>query len=381
MKKFIKIFLYSVFFIIPFLLIDFYFDGKFIQSDLKHITNFYKKNSNQYNMLFVGDSRTYCGIHPHLMDARLKRHSINIASFAHWFPTQYPQIEEVLPFIPKNTVVVWSIGHQNFHKIADWRWAHNSAYFIGYRNIIKYITMGIPVRVIINHLWRSSSFGKGLIWVKRNYIMTLNRIMQPVRALKKPDANKKRLTSPYAKFKKYNTDQEAVNLVKKWFRSPLKLRSEKNIDDGRLTAVTIKTKMGDYIRIELMPDYFRDKQREWWKKNNNVNEKYKLDNSFWDLFVATLDLFQKNNIKVIVNEIEEAPFFYDKKGFYTEGQDFLREKVRPYVEARGISYIRADFSQLDNSDYFDYNHLNSKGGQKYADLLSNEIYKTLIKNP
>ena len=46
------------------------------------------------------------------------------------------------------------------------------------------------------------------------------------------------------------------------------------------------------------------------------------------------------------------------------------EKVRAEAERRGIPYIRADFSQLGDEYYRDYNHLNERGVMRYAKMLA-----------
>ena len=379
MRTAVKIALYLFFFLIPFMAVSFYFNGKFRQSEFYEITNYYKKNANQYNLIFLGDSRTYTGIQPKLIDQRLKTTSLNIATFANWIPTQYPQIEEIISSIPKETIVVWSIGYNNFHRVADWRWAHNSVYFIGLHNIAYYIKIGFPVRVIINHLWKTSSLKEGLTWVKQGYFYEFSTSLKQNKFSEKTTTKALKKTNPYAK--NYIIDGKKMSLYQieaSLEKDPFTSKFTEVVDGSDITSLVVHTKRGNYVRIELLPDYFREKQLEWWNKNRRPKEAYKPEDCYWKLFVAILDLFQKNNIKLIVNEIEEAPFHYNEKGFYTEGQAFSNEKVRPYVESRGIPYIRADFSQLDDSDYFDYNHLNSKGGHKYAELLSNKLYKTIM---
>ena len=74
----------------------------------------FAEHRDEDDVVFVGDSRTYCAMHPDLLDPVLETRSINLARWAHWFPTQYPQFEELVPLVGDDTVVVWSIGHQNF---------------------------------------------------------------------------------------------------------------------------------------------------------------------------------------------------------------------------------------------------------------------------
>jgi hypothetical protein len=44
--------------------------------------------------------------------------------------------------------------------------------------------------------------------------------------------------------------------------------------------------------------------------------------------------------------------------------------AKPRAEARGFAYVRPDFESLPSEDYFDYNHLNSIGVEKFSEILA-----------
>ena len=48
----------------------------------------YAGHRNDYDLVFLGDSRTYCGVHAERIDALLGTNSINLAAFSNWLPTQ-----------------------------------------------------------------------------------------------------------------------------------------------------------------------------------------------------------------------------------------------------------------------------------------------------
>ena len=73
---------------------------------------------------------------------------------------------------------------------------------------------------------------------------------------------------------------------------------------------------------------------------------------------------------MIVNEIEEAPYVYGSPENRQAFREVMRTSVRPRVESRGIPYLTTDLDQLQNDDYFDYNHLNSSGVAKYTPMLA-----------
>src|SRR5215475_2254762 len=50
----------------------------------------YLQDPHAYSVIFLGDSRTYCGIHPELIERYVNTmHGLNLSSFAHWLPTQW----------------------------------------------------------------------------------------------------------------------------------------------------------------------------------------------------------------------------------------------------------------------------------------------------
>ena len=138
-------------------------------------------------------------------------------------------------------------------------------------------------------------------------------------------------------------------------------------DSGHITSAEIETARGNYIRVELDSAFFREKQR----RNTRLlsqQESFAPDRSYWNTFVAILDLFQSRGVRLIVNEMVEAPNNYANPHEREVAHAFMNT-VRAEVERRSIPYVRADFDRLTDSDYFDYNHLNSVGIAKYDDML------------
>jgi hypothetical protein len=82
-----------------------------LPSRVKH----YLQDPNAYSVIFLGDSRTYCAIHPELIERYVNTmHGLNLSNFAHWLPTQYSMVRDIVDSIPNDAVVVWSIGHGLF---------------------------------------------------------------------------------------------------------------------------------------------------------------------------------------------------------------------------------------------------------------------------
>jgi len=75
---------------------------------------YYAEHRDEFDLVFVGDSRTYCGIPPAVMDPLLEARSLNLAVPAHWLPTQYPFLRDLLDCLRPGTTVVLSLGPLNF---------------------------------------------------------------------------------------------------------------------------------------------------------------------------------------------------------------------------------------------------------------------------
>ena len=101
---------------------------------------------------------------------------------------------------------------------------------------------------------------------------------------------------------------------------------------------------------------------------------------YWNTFLAILDLCRAHDVRLVVNEVEEAPYVY----LTTERQEalrrFMRETVEREVTARGFPYVRVDFDLLSDADYFDFNHLNQSGIRKYSRLLADRLRPVLSRS-
>lgn len=78
--------------------------------------SYYKNHVDEFDMIFLGDSKSFCGMHPDQIDAEMGTNSFNISHWANWLPTQYALLGDLIDDIPEETHVVWSIGHINFIK-------------------------------------------------------------------------------------------------------------------------------------------------------------------------------------------------------------------------------------------------------------------------
>lgn len=336
---------------------------------------FFRKEASRYDLVFIGDSRTYCGIHPEVLDRRLGTRSLNLAAFSNWFPTQYPLVKDLVRALPEpGTTVVWSIGDQNFRPYNRIQ----RVYKIDPVTALRYVLWGVPTE----GLWDSVSyFTHGLqalalrgetrdryfAWL-RNPLKAATAPPQPAPAPVLSEEQRQQVQSARAHLAAL---APAALVTETW-------------DEGHLVSLTAFMRSGGYYRIEIDPAYFRRKQKE-------MNYKPISDDAarampirvpvpgLMRLFEETLATFREAGIHLVVNELEEAPFAYKNPILREKWRAFMRDTVRPKVEAYGFAYIRADFDQLGDSDYFDYNHLNHIGIDKYANLLSEKLAPHLAK--
>ena len=89
-----------------------------------------------------------------------------------------------------------------------------------------------------------------------------------------------------------------------------------------------------------------------------------------------LNILAETHVRLIVNELRDAPYLYVDKAAREAGASFMRDRVAREVERRGFTYVRLD-SDLEDDDYFDYNHLNSKGIAKYSPLIADVIARQM----
>jgi hypothetical protein len=312
----------------------------------------------RYDLVFVGDSRTYCDFDPEQIDPLLGTHSFNLAYWAHWFPTQYPSFQDIIPLLEPGTVVVWSIGHRNFRPVQA---TVNTAYPIGLGNVGRYLRWGYPPSAIEDNV-ASSFLDVAPVHAQRDRIRSLFPLLTIpfVPSGAGGSAVSLENQSRYDALKAQLELDKTVERVRPW------------IDGSTVTSIEVLKTRGNYTRIELSPSFFREKQSELAQGIRPLPEGFTASPEYWNTFVGILDLFQSHHVRLIVNEVEEAPYNYDIAANAEASRSFMRE-VRSYVERRGIPYTRVAWEEFGNDDYFDYNHLNSQGIARFTPLLAAQL--------
>ncbi len=332
-----------------------------LAGDVRSKVVHYRANADAYDFLFIGDSRTYCGVHPERLRGPLGGRVANLATWALWLPTQYPQIQDIIEAIPDHTTVVWSVGYQNFHPCLG---CETKAYPIGDANAALYNSLGIPRSLYEDNVRDLKTLDT---WVKVSNPGRLSFAQlyeNAVRWLQTPltvPQSTEQLT-PQTHLVLSAQDQGVANAALVYHQ-------------GTPTSIGRTFTDGGYERIELQPEFFRAKQaahRQEQTMRAQPRQQF-LEPAFFKLFERILDLFAKHNVRLIVNIMEEAPHTYIDRDHLLRERSLLDTRVGDAVIRRGFKYTRIDFDQLSSADYFDYNHLNSQGAEKFTALLAAKL--------
>lgn len=332
----------------------------------------YEEIADEFDLVFVGDSRTFCGIAPLVVDPIAGTRSFNLSMMGNWLPTQYPSLKRILESTPPGTTAVWSIGHQNFQLVRD---EFNKIYPIGWRNLPMYLSWGYAYRAMLPNLLDGTPGLK--VYSRRAEIrQRLEGFLRLPAFSGADDSKSEEPVSDFALRFPVVTDPDVAER---------ELRAEGHVVGletirrrGGIVGIGFVMDRGNYELVKIRPDYFRSKQLEMAAELLPLEGSLVPDPGFWENFIAILDLFERHPVHLIVNEIEEAPFNYADPSRRRHFAAFMR-RVRAEVERRGVPYIRADLESLTDADYFDYNHLDSRGIPKYSAMLG-ELLAPLVRS-
>lgn len=320
---------------------------------------YYKTHTGDYNALLLGDSRTLCGMHPDYIDPLWGKRSYNLSHWATWLPAQYALISDVAPIIPKDTVVVWSIGYQNFIRSPI-----RAVYPPGWARIIPMTLDGQSASELIAAQMAFTPV-TALMGRRQEFLDQVTQFLdKPVRAAKAGPVS----SSSESSLLKTDPVLEKVR------ENPLTAYTESWLDEhGALASIAQYKTNGAMTRIERIPAFYREKQREDEAGGSAVAEGFAADESLMRMFEKTLDMLQAQGLRVVISELEEAPYRYKSDTERKKFRDWMRTHIKPAVEKRGFIYIHADEVNLTNADYFDFNHLNETGAKRHNAVLARKL--------
>ncbi|MBI4031154.1 MAG: hypothetical protein HY370_05710 [Proteobacteria bacterium] len=321
----------------------------------------YLAHKDEYDVIFLGDSRTLTDIHPDLLAPYIGPRAVNLAHWATWMPMQYAIFRDLVGKIPPGTVVVWSVGHQNFQKQTL-----NAVYPVGFDGMLALFRFGYGP----NDILKSQAFFMPPLMLLMQADKLYRRIEQimslPLLRINGRGDEVRNPASFSDDLLKQYREMPGVGYAKAWYG-----------DDGSIASIEQYKTNGAYLRTEMDPSFYRRKQKENEAMNDGSVEIPAADPESWGPFVGILEMCRKNGIRLIVNEVEDAPYRYAtlrQKEIY---RAFMRDTVQKTVGSYGFSYVRVDFDRLLSEDYFDHNHMNSKGVGKFTPLFGDALRRAI----
>lgn len=355
-----RLFLYFVAFVVPVVaLVALLRPSADLAGHISGKTAAYQLDPDAFDILMLGDSRTYCAFHPPHLEALLGQRIANLASWAHWLPTQYAQISDLIDDIPPQTTVVWSVGYQNFQLCKG---CSPAAYPVSAHTARFYAGLQLPEETYADNLQLTPLQPAARRFrterLPEIYEAGFDWLMQPVSRGPPPPPGD---LSPEARVAQLRA-QPAVADAKLVYNA------------GKPTSIAVRFKAGGYERIELDPAFFRNVQKGFAGTRRGLA----LQAPYLALFEATLDLFAERNVTVIVNIMEESPHTYVSRDVQLGQRELMDTVVREAVEARGFAYVRIDWDRIESDAYFDYNHLNGRGARSFMALFAAAVQPELM---
>ena len=318
----------------------------------------YQLDADRFDLVILGDSRTYCAFHPPYLQELLGYQGANLASWSHWLPTQYAQIRDLVDEIPEQATVVWSVGYQNFRLCTG---CTPAAYPISKDTQAFFQHLDVPAQAYADNVQLSQlNHGSRRLNTARLpeiYEAAVDWLMQPMGA-------------PAAASSVLSTEERVAHLRERADVAYAKLVYAA----GKPTSIEVRFRSGGYERTELDPAFFREQQHA----HSGVRDGLELQAAYVELFEAILDLFAERDLRVIVNIMEESPHIYANRDVQLTQRRLMDTRIRQAVEARGFAYVRIDWDRVASDEYFDYNHLNRRGARHFMTQFADRIKPLLL---
>ena len=322
-----------------------------------------KKNIQNYELIFLGSSKTYIGIDPAIIEKYTDKKAFNYGSMAHWFPTQYPQVKKILPYL-SNQAVIWTVSHEMFGsnkpvpRITPIEDEMNQHFYLEVDDYFEYLLIGYESQDILDNLLLKYVNENFILFVKGSVQSRIKSLFD--RHIYVPLANNRVKNINYKEIQK-----KGLSLFPNTFYSRFFDANEANDamfymykTDGQLSCMEVK------------PEYLRQSQQSSLSKLRS-KENFYPDQKKLELFKKILMNFQKHNIQLIVNNFWDMPGFY--KNIDSVEYKLFMNKIKTLVEAAGMKYISVDNKMMKDEYYFDTTHLNTVGSAIYSKLLAKEL--------
>ena len=337
----------------------------------------YLAQPDAYQVLFVGDSRTFTDIQPRTVSPLIGRPSYNLATFGLWMPVEYLEYQDVFPHVPQGTVVVWSLSHHNFAPV-DVQWWIPGQYKFSLADAAEYVLDGYPVERVIRE-YDESPFSPVDLVVKRRKELTssFENVVWRSNAPAAPATE----STPAASGNADGINVDAARILELLKQDTSLTYVSPTVDAGIITSIeTIRTD-GGYDRILVDDAYYRRQQAPLWPVHSNVTEcQFNPNGVYMRTFGKILDLVSKYQIRMVVNYIEDAPGSWQSDIERQCAKQFMQDKIVPMLTARGIAYMAPDLYPVigfNDDFYFDNSHLTTNGAAIYSKLFASDLAQVL----
>lgn len=338
---------------------------------LQHLRRHYR----DYDLIFWGDSRTFIGIDPDPTTRLTGLRSFNYGSMAHWFPTQYPQLERMVPYL-KDKIVVWQIGSINFGGLKNSKDQMVQNFYLSPADFIEYWRLGFNPMHLIDNLLLDFLPSYSLLFVKDTLQQRFNDWLDsPLAPVDKPHQPGRQQES--------SGDGAKADRINAVMHKALAAHDDifaSNLEGARHASNVLfntRRRNGQDVYYEIDSDYLREQQKaSAAKMTEGPVHEIQPDPRQMALFKRMLGLFKQAGAKLIVVEYHDTPYHY-RHASMRQAHDRFMARIEKIVKDSGFTYLRPDMSGLRDSDYFDYNHLNNVGSKKYSELLARELSKVV----
>lgn len=343
----------------------------------------YLNHRDSYQMLFIGDSRTYTDIQPRVTDRITGRKAYNLASFGLWMPVQFLEFRDVFPRIPRGTVVVWSLSHRNFMPVGD-RWWIPGQYKFTLTDVAEYIHDGYPAARILRE-YEESPFSPvdRLVGIRKRLISALGTVVWKRGVSDSPSRNAP-APAPSSGSPQRANEETAAAITDA-------LRQDRRVEiiapvvnDGVVNSIETTRSDGGYDRILIDHEFFRKQQAKLWPNYGGDPSGCHVapNDVYMETFSKILGLISRYQLKVVVNYIEDAPGSWASQADRQCAKQFIADRIVPLLARHGIEFIAPDFyPTIDSSNdfYFDESHLITEGAALYSQLLGVELQTVLLR--
>jgi hypothetical protein len=322
----------------------------------------YARERDRYDLVFLGESRTVTDFDPEQLDPLLGTHSLNLGHWAHRFPTQYPSYRDLVKRLAPGTVVVWSVGYSNF---APHLPTVNFAYAIPVRLVPRYLRWGYAPTLIQDNV------ASGMLDVvpahairDRLYDFVTAKVASVIPTAMAGGRPPLRNQATFDSLRALLLADSTIEHV------------NPRLDGDTITSLEVLKRRGNYTRIEIDSTYFRAHQRALAAAVRPLTGAFESEAPYWNTFEGILELFRSRHVRLIVNELSQAPAIEAVGDNAARHREFM-DHVHAVVEARGIPYVRVAWESFADADYFDAYHLNSRGLARFMPMFADSLRRRL----